>query len=301
MKPTLLILAAGLGSRYGGVKQMDKVGPSGESIIDYSIYDAIRAGFGKVVFVINKAIEADFKEVFEPKLKGQIQTEYVIQSIDNIPSGYSVPEGRLKPWGTAHAILVAKDIINEPFAVINADDYYGVDSYKTVFEFFKNRESEIPEYSMVGFQLENTITDFGTVSRGICKTDNENYLTDVLECTNIQRVNGIIGYHDNDSNWIELDGKTTVSMNVWAFKPDIFKFIEEGFKKFLSENVKNIKAEYYIPTIITDLIQTNRAKIKVLESTDQWFGVTYQQDRPFVVESIAKLVKSKVYPEKLWT
>ena len=301
MKPTLLILAAGLGSRYGGVKQMDKVGPSGESIIDYSIYDAIRAGFGKVVFVINKSIEADFKEVFEPKLKGRIQTEYVLQEISNLPNGYSVPEGRVKPWGTAHAVLVAKDIIHEPFAVINADDYYGVDSYKTVVDFFNKPESVIPEYSMVGFQLENTITDFGTVSRGVCNTDKDDYLTDVLECTNIQRVNGSIGYHDKDNNWIDLDGKTTVSMNVWAFRPNIFHFIEEGFKKFLSENIQNPKAEYYIPTIITDLILTKRAKIKVLESTDQWFGVTYQQDRPFVVESITGLVNKKVYPEKLWS
>jgi len=300
MKPTLLILAAGLGSRYGGIKQMDKVGPSGESIIDYSIYDAIRAGFGKVVFVINKSIEADFKEVFEPKLKGKIETAYVLQELSNLPAGFSVPEDRVKPWGTAHAILVAKDIIKEPFAVINADDYYGVSSYETVVDFFMQEEGNIPEYSMVGFQLDNTVTDFGTVSRGICKTDNSNYLTDVLECTNIQRVEGTIGYFDKDNKWIELEGSTIVSMNVWAFRPVVFAQIEEGFKKFLSENIQNPKAEYYIPTIITDLILTSKAKIKVLESKDKWFGVTYQQDRPFVVTSIAALVENKIYPEKLW-
>jgi len=301
MKPTLLILAAGLGSRYGGVKQMDKVGPSGESIIDYSIYDAIRAGFGKVVFVINKKIEKDFKEIFEPKLKGRIETAYVLQEVEKLPAGFVCPEERTKPWGTAHAILAAKDVIKEPFAVINADDFYGAESYLTIKKFFDQPQQGKLQFSMVGFNLDKTITDFGTVSRGVCVLDSIDNLIEVNERTNIQRKDNAIGYYSEDEQWNPLIGNEIVSMNFWGFTPDLFKHLEEGFKNFLKDNIQKPKSEYYIPTIVTELIAKDLADFKVLESKDQWFGVTYQQDKPVVIESVKNLVESGLYPHQLWT
>ncbi len=300
MKPTLLILAAGLGSRYGGVKQMDKVGPSGESIIDYSIYDAIRAGFGKVVFIINKKIEKDFKEVFEPKLNGRIKTEYVLQELDDLPIGFKYPKDRVKPWGTAHAILAAKDVVQEPFAVINADDFYGRNSYKKLAAFFADENRTENEFCMVGFRLENTITESGTVSRGVCSLDENTFLTQVVEHTKIQKADDKIVFINEAEETKEISGNSIVSMNFWGFSPLLFKHLYEGFKSFLKSNVKDIKSEYYIPTVVTEMIESEVAKIKVLESTDQWFGVTYQEDRPKVVESIKHLVASGVYPENLW-
>lgn len=301
MKPTLLILAAGLGSRYGGVKQMDKVGPSGESIIDYSIYDAIRAGFGKVVFVINKKIEQDFKEIFEPKLKGRIETAYVLQEIEKLPTGFVCPEERIKPWGTAHAILAAKDVIHEPFAVINADDFYGAESYLTIKKFFDQTQDGKLQFSMVGFNLDKTITDFGTVSRGVCVLDSKENLIEVNERTNIQRKDKAIGYYSEDEQWNSLIGNEIVSMNFWGFTPELFSHLEEGFVSFLKENILKPKSEYYIPTIVTELIANDLADFKVLESKDQWFGVTYQEDKPVVIESVKNLVESGLYPKKLWT
>lgn len=301
MKPTLLILAAGLGSRYGGVKQMDKVGPSGESIIDYSIYDAIRAGFGKVVFVINKKIEQDFKEIFEPKLKGRIETAYVLQEIEKLPTGFVCPEERIKPWGTAHAILAAKDVIHEPFAVINADDFYGAESYLTIKKFFDQTQDGKLQFSMVGFNLDKTITDFGTVSRGVCVLDSKENLIEVNERTNIQRKDKAIRYYSEDEQWNSLIGNEIVSMNFWGFTPELFSHLEEGFVSFLKENILKPKSEYYIPTIVTELIANDLADFKVLESKDQWFGVTYQEDKPVVIESIGNLVESGLYPKKLWT
>ncbi len=300
MKPTLLILAAGLGSRYGGVKQMDKVGPSGESIIDYSIYDAIRAGFGKVVFIINKKIEKDFKEVFEPKLNGRIKTEYVLQELDDLPIGFKCPKDRVKPWGTAHAILAAKDVVQEPFAVINADDFYGRNSYKKLAAFFADENRKENEFCMVGFRLENTITESGTVSRGVCSLDENTFLTQVVEHPKIQKADDKIVFINEAEETKEISGNSIVSMNFWGFSPLLFKHLYEGFKFFLKSNVKDIKSEYYIPTVVTEMIESEVAKIKVLESTDQWFGVTYQEDRPKVVESIKHLVASGVYPENLW-
>lgn len=300
MKPTLLILAAGLGSRYGGVKQMDKIGPSGESIIDYSIYDAIRAGFGKVVFVINKKIEQDFKDVFEPKLNGRIETIYVLQDIEKLPQGFICPKDRLKPWGTAHAILATKDVINEPFAVINADDFYGAASYATIKEFFDQSNEGKLQFSMVGYNLDKTVTDFGTVSRGVCSLNAQSNLIEVNERTNIQRKGKSIGFFTPDEKWNQLEGNEIVSMNFWGFTPDLFKHLESGFVNFLKESIDTPKSEYYIPTIVTELIANKLADFKVLESKDQWFGVTYQQDRPIVIESVKKLVESGEYPKKLW-
>jgi NDP-sugar pyrophosphorylase family protein len=299
MKPTLLILAAGLGSRYGGVKQMDKLGPSGESIIDYSIYDAIRAGFGKVVFVINKKIEKDFKEVFEPKLNGKIKTEYVLQEIDKLPIGFKAPEGRTKPWGTAHAILAAKDVINEPFAMINADDFYGKDSYKAVVDFFANNQKET-SFCMVGFQLGKTISESGTVSRGVCSIDGDSYLTEVVEHTKIQKSGNVIEFINDNNEVKPLEKETVVSMNFWGFTPLLFNFIYDGFKNFLKDNINNPTSEYYIPTVVSDLINSNEATVRVLESADQWFGVTYQEDRSNVLESLNQLIKDGVYPSNIW-
>jgi len=300
MKPTLLILAAGLGSRYGGVKQMDKIGPSGESIIDYSIFDAIRAGFGKVVFVINKKIEKDFIEVFEPKLKGKIQAEYVLQEIEKLPNRFVCPADREKPWGTAHAILAAKDKINEPFAVINADDFYGANAYKTVIDYFKKISPESPEYCMVGYQLGNTITEHGSVSRGVCIVDKDNFLLRVDEQTKIQKMHDTIGYYEDETDWVKLHANTIVSMNIWGFTPGFFSFLEEGFVKFLSEQINVPKSEYFIPTEVTHLIKTNQARVKVLESDAKWFGVTYQEDKEFVIDSISQLVIQNIYPNNLW-
>lgn len=300
MKPTLLILAAGLGSRYGGIKQMDKVGPSGESIIDYSIYDAIRAGFGKVVFVINKKIEKDFKEVFEPKLKGRIETAYVLQEIEKLPQDFVCPKERIKPWGTAHAILAAKDLIDEPFAVINADDFYGAESYLTIKKFFDQPQEGKLQFSMVGYSLDKTVTDFGSVSRGVCQFDTEMNLIEVNERTNIQRKDGGIGFYSEDDQWKGLKGDEIVSMNFWGFTPDLFKHLEDGFVNFLKDNIQKPKSEYYIPTIVTELIAKDLADFKVLESKEQWFGVTYQEDKPIVIESVHNLIKSGNYPKKLW-
>lgn len=300
MKPTLLILAAGLGSRYGGVKQMDQIGPSGESIIDYSIYDAIRAGFGKVVFVINRKIEKDFKEVFEPKLAGRIETAYAIQEIDKLPEGFTCPKDRLKPWGTAHAILAAKDLVKEPFAVINADDFYGAQSYATLKGFFDKTSSGKLQFCMVGYHLNKTITDHGYVSRGVCEIDQESNLIEVNERTSIQRKEGKIKYLSEDEQWNDLSENDIVSMNFWGFTPELFEHLEKGFSEFLKENILKEKSEYYIPTIVTELIQDQIADFKVLESKDQWFGVTFKEDRDMVVSSINKLVEDGVYPQKLW-
>lgn len=300
MKPTLLILAAGLGSRYGGIKQMDKIGLSGESIIDYSIYDAIRAGFGKVVFVINKNIEEDFIEVFEPKLKGKIETAYVLQEIDKLPEGFTCPEDRNKPWGTAHAILAAKDEINEPFAVINADDFYGANAYKTVIDYFKEINPESSDYCMVGYQLGNTITEHGSLSRGVCIVDKDNYLIRVDEQTAIQKINDTIGYYEDDTDWFKLRENTIVSMNFWGFTAGFFRFLEKGFVKFLTQHINEPKSEYFIPTEITHLLKTKQAKVRVLESDARWFGVTYKEDKQFVIDSITQLVNQKVYPTNLW-
>ena len=300
MKPTLLILAAGLGSRYGGVKQMDKIGPSGESIIDYSIYDAIRAGFGKVVFVINKKIENDFIEIFEPKLKGKIQTAYVLQEIEKLPEGFICPKERVKPWGTAHAILAAKDEINEPFAVINADDFYGANAYKTVVDYFNKINHNSAEYCMVGYQLGNTITEHGSVSRGVCIVNNENFLIRVDEQTAIQKIHDAIGYYEDETDWVKLHANTTVSMNIWGFTPGFFSFLEKGFVRFLNTHLNEPKSEYFIPIEVTHLIRTNQARVKVLESDAKWFGVTYREDKAFVINSINSLVKQNIYPDNLW-
>ena len=298
MKPTLLILAAGLGSRYGGVKQIDKVGPSGESIIDYSVFDAIRAGFGKVVFVVNPNIINDFKAIYEPRLKGKIETCYVLQEIENIPDGIQFNPKRIKPWGTAHAVLVAKDEINEPFAVINADDFYGKEAYETIADFLVKKSNQSSAYSMVGYKLENTLSDFGSVSRGVCEIENK-LLTDVTEHTNIVRKKEEIIFED-EGRKVKIDKDTIVSMNFWGFTPDFFKQTEKEFKDFIVKNASQLKAEFYIPFMVNKIIKNKEATVEVLKSDAHWFGVTYKEDKPATIEKIKQLVHQGLYPKNLW-
>ena len=303
MKPTLLLLAAGMGSRYGGLKQLDGLGPNGETIMDYSIYDAIKAGFGKIVFVIRKDFEKEFKEKVLSKYEGHIPAELVFQSLDALPKGYAVPEGREKPWGTNHAVMMAKDVIKEPFCVINCDDFYNRDSFMVIGKFL----SELPEnsknaYAMVGFRVGNTLSENGTVARGVCSTDENGLLTTVVERTEIMRVEGKVSYKDEEGQWVAIEDNTPVSMNMWGFSPDYFDYSEEYFKDFLADekNRTNLKAEFFIPLMVNKLINDKTATVKVLDTTSKWFGVTYSADREGTVERIQSLVNEGVYPSKLF-
>lgn len=303
MKPTLLLLAAGMGSRYGGLKQLDGLGPNGETIMDYSIYDAIQAGFGKIVWVIRKDFEQDFREKILSKYEGHVPCELVFQSIDSLPEGFSVPEGREKPWGTNHAVLMAMSAIKEPFCVINCDDFYNRDCFKVIGKFL----SELPEgskntYAMVGFRVGNTLSENGTVARGICSKDENENLTTVVERTEIERHGTEIQYKDEQGEWVTVDDNTPVSMNVWGFTPDYFEYSEAYFREFLSDpkNMQNLKSEYFIPLMVNKLINDKTATVKVLDTTSKWFGVTYSADRPSVVAKIQSLVDGGVYPEKLF-
>ena len=303
MKPTLLLLAAGMGSRYGGLKQLDGLGPNGETIMDYSIYDAIRAGFGKIVFVIRKDFEDEFRQKVLSKYEGHIPAELVFQSIDALPEGFRVPEGREKPWGTNHAVLMAKDVIKEPFCVINCDDFYNRDSFMVMGKFL----SSLPEgsrnrYAMVGFRVGNTLSDNGTVARGVCATDAQGNLTTVVERTEVERHGTTIEYKDEQGQWVGIADNTPVSMNVWGFTPDYFDHSEADFKAFLTDakNMQNLKSEYFIPLMVNKLIVDGTATVKVLDTTSKWFGVTYAADRPGVVAKIAQLVQEGVYPQRLF-
>ncbi len=303
MKPTLFVLAAGMGSRYGGLKQLDGLGPNGETIMDYSIFDAIRGGFGKVVFVIRKDFEDAFREKVLSKYEGHIPTELVFQSINDLPEGFTCPEGRQKPWGTNHAVLMGKDVIREPFAVINADDFYGRDTFAVIGKYL----SELPEgakndYCMVGFRVGNTLSESGTVARGICSTDANGHLTTVVERTEIMRVDGPVCYKDEEGKWVAVPDNTPVSMNVWGFTPDYFAHSEAYFKEFLSDpkNMQNLKAEFFIPLMVNKLINEKTATVKVLDTTSHWFGVTYAADRQGVVDKIQVLIDKGEYPNKLF-
>lgn len=299
MKPTLLILAAGMGSRFGGLKQVEPIGPNGEAIIDYSIYDAIKAGFGKVVFVIRESFADAFKEKFDPKLKGKIDVDYVFQELDNLPEGFSLPEGREKPWGTAHAILVTKNVINEPFCALNADDFYGYNAYKVMADFL-TQSANPTEYSMVGYKLSHTLSDYGSVSRGICDVDENDLLRKIVETIKIiKRDNKIISI-ESDGSEVELTGNESASMNIWGFKPSVFPILEEKFTEFLKNHINEPKSEIYIPSVVYDMIQEKKAKVKVLKADSPWFGVTYKEDKPRVVAKINKLIEQGEYPEKLY-
>lgn len=303
MKPTLLLLAAGMGSRYGGLKQLDGLGPNGETIMDYSIYDAIKAGFGKLVFVIRKDFEDDFKEKVLSKYQGHIPAEICFQSIDNLPVGFTVPEGRQKPWGTNHAVMMAKELIHEPFCVINCDDFYNRDAFMVMGKFL----SDLPEgaknnYAMVGFRVGNTLSENGTVARGICSKNENGHLTSVVERTEIMRVNGLVCYKDEKGEWVAVDDNTPVSMNMWGFTPDYFEYSDAYFKEFLSnpKNMENLKAEFFIPLMVNKLINEETATVKVLDTTSKWFGVTYAADREATVNRIQQLIKEGIYPQKLF-
>ena len=299
MKPTLLVLAAGMGSRYGALKQMDGVGPNNEAILDYSIYDAKRAGFGKVVFVIRRDFAEAFEKVNNTERFG-IPVEYVYQSIDALPEGFSVPEGREKPWGTCHAVLMAADTIKEPFAVINADDFYGKEAYEVMAKYLTECEGKRGAYSMVAYKLRNTLSEFGTVSRGVCTQDENNYLRTIVERTSIAKTEDGAAFTDEEGSH-PLDLDTLVSMNFFGFTPDFFEHSKEGFKKFLEGPAQtNIKAEFFIPLMVNNLINNDEAKLRVLSSDAAWFGVTYKEDKPDVVAKVQSLIDRGVYPNQLW-
>lgn len=303
MKPTLLVLAAGMGSRYGSLKQMDGIGPNKEAIIDYSIYDAIRAGFGKVVFVIRHSFGAEFKEVFCPeRFGGKIAVEYVFQELDCLPEGYSVPEGREKPWGTNHALMMGAPVINEPFAVINADDFYGQDAIAQMGKYLASLpEGSKGEYAMVGYEVSKTLSENGTVSRGVCTINADGYLDSIVERTKIERQNGQIVYIEADGTH-PLAENTPVSMNLFGFTPDYFGYSTAFFKNFLDEALAsgNLKAEYFIPLLVNKLVSEGTAKLKVLRTSSPWFGVTYKEDRPGTVQKVLDLIAAGVYPQSLW-
>jgi UTP-glucose-1-phosphate uridylyltransferase len=299
MKPTLLILAAGMGSRFGGLKQVEPVGPNGEAIIDYSIYDAIRAGFGKVVFIIRESFADAFKEKFDAKLKRKIEVDYVYQELNMLPDGFTLPEGREKPWGTAHAILCARHVVKEPFCALNADDFYGRNAYKVMAEFLTKSEDST-EYSMVGYQLKETLSDFGSVSRGICDADKNNNLQKIVETLKIEKRGTDIVSIEADGSETPLTGNEIASMNNWGFKPSVFDELEKRFTQFLKTEIDKPKSEMYIPSVVFDLIDDKVATVKVLEANSPWFGVTYKEDKPFVIEKIDALIAKGDYPEKLW-
>ncbi len=299
MKPTLLVLAAGMGSRYGGLKQLDQVGPSGETIIDYSIYDAIRAGFGKIVFIIRHDIEEPFKASIGKRYESKIAIEYAFQELNKLPDGFNVPPQRQKPWGTGHAVLCARDVINEPFAVINADDFYGANGYQLLADCLgQAKDGAKAAYCMCGFILRNTLSDNGTVSRGICKITG-GYLTSVTEMTKIER-NGNAARNIEDGASCDLTGDEIASMNMWGFTPSLFGHLERLFIEFLKASGQKEKSEFYIPSVADTLIKEGKAEVKVMESQDSWFGITYREDKDNVVNSIRALVAKGIYPNKLF-
>ena len=285
---TLVVMAAGMGSRFGGLKQIEPIGPKGEAILDFSVYDAVKAGFTKVVFVIKHAIEKDFKEFVGNRIEKKVKVEYVFQEIDKLPEGYNCPEGREKPWGTAHAILCCKDVVKEPFAVVNADDFYGRSAFVKMAEFLK---SDSDDYAMVGFRLVNTLTENGYVSRGVCDIE-KGELKSVTERTKIMDCKYT---EDDGATWTALPEDTVVSMNLWGFRPDVFRFIETGFKKFLDEKIDVPKSEYYLPTVVSERIEKGEKSVKVLIAEDKWYGVTYKEDKQVVVDAIGKMVAGGCY------
>lgn len=300
MKPTLFVLAAGMGSRYGGLKQLDGLGPNGETIMDYSVFDAKRAGFGKVVFVIRKSFEEDFRTIVLKKYEGVIDTEVVFQDITDVPEGFTYNTERTKPWGTNHAVLMGKGVILEPFAVINADDFYGKDAFEVMAEFLRGVVGKQNEYCMVGYRVGNTLSESGSVSRGVCVVDEKGNLTNVVERTSIERKGDDIIYIDENGNEVAIGENTPVSMNMWGFTPDYFDYSLEDFKKFLTEYGQELKSEFFIPLVVNNLIVAGKATCKVLDSSAKWFGVTYAEDRPEVVAKIQSLIDSGIYPAKLY-
>lgn len=304
MDKTLVILAAGMGSRYGGLKQIDPVGPNNSIIIDYSVYDAVKAGFNKIVFIIKKENLELFKEVIGDKVAKHVKVEYVFQSTDVLPEGFTAPEDRVKPWGTAHALYCCKGVVNEPFVVINSDDFYGSGAFSRLSKWIDETEFTTAPYkfAMAGYYLKNTLTDNGTVSRGVCEVNENGQLVDVVERTKIQRVNGVVSYTEDGEEWFELPEEAFASMNCWCFMPELIDEIEKYFIEFLSTEVKEnpLKSEFYIPLLVRDMLAAKKCTVDVIETDDKWFGVTYKEDKPDVVKSITALVNEGKYPEKLW-
>lgn len=297
---TLVVMAAGMGSRYGGLKQLDPIGPSGEIILDYSVYDAKKAGFNKVVFIIREDIKDEFHKVIGASMASHIDVEYAFQRGEDLPAGFSVPEGRTKPWGTGQAVLAAKDVVTTPFAVINADDYYGTEAFQLIADQLNGTSNDSYDYCMVGYYLANTLSDNGHVSRGECQIDN-GYLKSIKELTQIQRIDGTIKFTENDGEtWTDLPEKTIVSMNMWGFTPTYFTELEGDFVKFLEARGTELKSEFYVLDPLNRLIGDDKATLRVLESNDKWFGVTYPEDKPDVVAEVQKMVDAGTYPAKLW-
>ena len=288
-----------MGSRYGGLKQIDGLGPNGETIMDYSVFDAMRAGFGKVVFVIRHDFEEDFRRVVLSKYADKVPCEVCFQSIDALPEGYRPNPNRTKPWGTNHAVLMAKDLIHEPFAVINADDFYGKDSFQVLADYLQSVENTRGKYCMVGYRVANTLSENGAVSRGVCSTDKEGFLTGVIERTHIEEVGRKIVFTEGGKDTV-IDPMSPVSMNMWGFTPEYFEYAEEAFRHFLDKNANELKAEFYIPTLVNDLIASGKATCRVLDTPSRWFGVTYPEDRPQVVMKLNNMIKEGVYPAKLF-
>lgn len=301
MQPTLLILAAGMGSRYGSLKQIDRFGPSGETIVEYSIYDALRAGFGRVVLVVRHGFADDFREVVLKRIPDHVPVDFVYQELENLPGGFSVPEGRQKPWGTGHAVLMAEGTVKEPFAVINADDFYGAESYRIMHGFLKDAAGQsFPEFCLVDYNLGNTLSESGTVSRGVCHVDNSGYLVDITEHRKIRWSGTEIVSESGEGSPIIFSGNERVSMNLMGFTPPMFDFLREQFTSFLQENLTNLTAEFFLPFALNEAISKGKAKVRVLPTPEKWFGVTYREDRNMVVSSLNALVDTGIYPVDLW-
>lgn len=298
-KPTLVILAAGMGSRYGGLKQMDAFTPEGDTIMDFSIYDALRAGFGKFVFIIRKSFETEFKEIFNKKLEGKAEAVYVFQELENVPKKYQNEE-RKKPWGTGHALLMAKDAVQENFAVINADDFYGKEAFEVMAKSLSEKDEKSYDFNMMAYLLENTVSDHGFVSRGECEVNKEGYLTDVTERTHIEKTGNGLVRKDDKGEFIPIDENTIVSMNFWGFTPKYFEFGNQLFLDFLENNKENLKAEFFIPYIVNEILASEEASVEVLKSNAKWFGVTYKEDKEIVQKAIEGLKNDNIYPKNLW-
>jgi len=305
--PLLVVMAAGAGSRYGGLKQIEPVGAHGELIIDYSVHDAVKAGFDKVVFIIKREMEADFREVIGNRITKHIEVAYAYQELEMLPGGYAVPNGRVKPWGTMHALISAKDILDRPFAVINADDYYGPDGYKSIYSFLKNLPAESDSkqhYAMVGYQIENTVTDAGSVTRGVCEASGSGYLTAITERYKVEKTDTGARFSEDDGrNWVPLPKGTLVSMNFWGFEPGLLSLAERDFAAFLDKNlpVNPLSCEYLLPAYVGQLVQNEKADVKVLECRDTWHGVTYKEDKPDVIAALAEKHRNGLYPTPLWS
>jgi hypothetical protein len=302
-EPVLVVMAAGLGSRYGGLKQLDPVGPGGEILLDYCIYDALRAGFERVVFVIKAEIEEAFREKIGRTIERQCETAYAYQRLDDVPPDFEVPSGRVKPWGTAHAVFSARHAVDSPFAVINADDFYGRSSYQALYNYLRDARDRdgAYDYCMVGFRLDNTLTEHGRVARGVCTVDRDGFLLGVRERTRIQRFGEEVRYTEDGETWIQISGESTVSLNMWGFTPSLFAELEARFLPFLRENKDRIlKAEYFLPEVVGDLSRERVASVKVLSTDERWFGITYKADKPRVERAIRELIRRGVYPEQLW-